>query len=423
MPKYNCPLCKQEVSKKLYEEITGIWQEREKRLKALKEKEKKLEKEAKERKVKFEAEKKKILAKHQKEIKKQRSTQKKEYDQKIKEQKIQLKEKREAIERKFQKKLITETNKILKEQQKQQKQHEKLLKDKFEKEAKEKLSKEKEKVKKQKEIFEKRERIEKNKKERLFQQFSSYRKKADKKIQSLEEQLKKDKTPQVLGLLEEKVFLAKLKETFPNDKFEHTGKGGDISHFIYEKDKMVGTIVYELKKVTHFIKAHITQTFKAKQKREADYGILVTNAKRAKDDYGFSVTKGIIIIHPAGALVLITILRNHLVEISRLKLSREERNRMVKAVLNYIRSPGFRNSLEGIIEDTVDLYNNLQKEIKGHIKDWEFRLNKYRNINSNANEIGTNVIQLLVYEDKKKRLPRKVDIEPIPLPEKIDRPH
>lgn len=96
---------------------------------------------------------------------------------------------------------------------------------------------------------------------------------------------------------------------------------------------------------------------------------------------------------------------------------------MVKAVLDYIRSPGFRNSLEGIIEDTVDLYDNLKKEVKGHIKEWEFRLNKYRNINSNANEIGTNVIQLLVYEDKKKRLPRKVDIEPIPLPEKIDRPH
>jgi hypothetical protein len=35
MAKYYCPLCKQEVSKTLYEKITGIWQEKEKKLAAL----------------------------------------------------------------------------------------------------------------------------------------------------------------------------------------------------------------------------------------------------------------------------------------------------------------------------------------------------------------------------------------------------
>jgi len=426
MPKYNCPLCKQEVSKKLYEEITGIWKEKEIKLKELKEKEKKLKNEAKKMKDKYETNKKLMMEKHQKEMQKQLLSQKKQYDQKIKEQKKQLKEEKEAIENKFQKKLITETNKILREQRAKQKQTEKILKEKFEKQANEKLSKEKEKLQKQVKSFEKQQKLQKNRNERLLKQYKSLQdksenqlKKADKKIKSLEEQLKKNQTPQVLGLLEEKVFLSRLKEAFPNDKFEHTGKGGDIIHFVYEKNKMVGTLVYELKKVAHFYNSHIMQTFKAKQKREADYGILITNAKRTKDDYGFSISKGVIIIHPAGALVLISILREQIIQISRLELSREERNKTIKAVLEYIRGPKFRNSLEGIIQDTIDLYNNLQKEVKGHIKEWEFRIDKYRSINSNANKVGTNVINLLSLE-KQKQPPRKIIIEPIPLPEKID---
>jgi hypothetical protein len=36
MSKYQCPLCKQEVSKALYEKITGIWQEKERQMANLK---------------------------------------------------------------------------------------------------------------------------------------------------------------------------------------------------------------------------------------------------------------------------------------------------------------------------------------------------------------------------------------------------
>ena len=35
MPVFNCPLCKQTVSQKLYEQITGVWKEKQERLKDL----------------------------------------------------------------------------------------------------------------------------------------------------------------------------------------------------------------------------------------------------------------------------------------------------------------------------------------------------------------------------------------------------
>ena len=213
----------------------------------------------------------------------------------------------------------------------------------------------------------------------------------------------------MLGLLEEAVFLKKLAESFPEDRFIHTGKGGDILQYVTYKKKEIGSIVYELKKVANFSKDHITQTLQAKEKREADYGILVTNAKRSKDDAGFSVSKSVIIIHPAAVMVLVTILREHLMTVSRLKLSGEQRKQTVQAVLEYIQSANFKNSVDNIIQDTLDLYEDLRKEVEKHTKTWEFRLSKYRGIYTKTNLIQSKVVYLIGdNENKKKLLPAKM---------------
>lgn len=305
---------------------------------------------------------------------------------------------------------------------------EKILRQQFDNMAKSKIDTEKRKLAKEKSNVEKRESKLKDKNNKLFMQFQSLQVKSrtalersDSTIKLLKEQLKKDQTPQMLGLLNESEFLAKLKQEYPHDEFIHTGKGGDIVHKIIEKGKTIGTIVYELKKVSHFSKDHITQTFEAQQKREADYGILVTNAKRNKEDMGFSTAKGIIIIHPAGALVLIDILRQQLIQISRLKLSQEERNKATKLVLEYVQGATFKNSIENIIEDTKELYENMGKEVKEHIKIWNLRLNKYKNINLKANDIHSHVVQLLSTDKKElKEIEQKSVIEPILLPNKIE---
>jgi hypothetical protein len=274
--------------------------------------------------------------------------------------------------------------------------------------------------------LQRRDRVQMDKYQKLNNQYISLQKRSDgdltrakKKIESLEEQIRKNQTPQVLGLLEERTFLDKLTQEFPADTFEHTGKGGDIVHHIIDRNTEVGIIVYELKKVAAFHKAHIDQTYEAKNKRNADYGILVTNAKRSKDDIGFSVAKGVIIIHPAGAVVLINIIRDQIIKISRLKLSAEKRNQAVKAVLEYVQGQSFRNGIESIIEATKELYLSLTKEINEHTKTWVLRLNKYRDMNSCAYAIETKVVNLLVEERGKTRLP-KDEIVPILLPAKID---
>jgi hypothetical protein len=427
MPKYYCPLCNQPVSKTLYDKITGIWKEREKKLASLRAREKALLKKEKEMRTKFRKDRARLESKYASKMKEQLAKQERNFRVQIKKEKQRVKEEKAKIEEQFQKKITATTEKIIQAERNKQKKNEKVLKQKFEKVADEKFAKERDKLRKRRTKFGRQQRLQKNRNERLLRQYKSLQaksevqlEKASKKIESLEEQLRKEQTSQVLGLLEEKAFLAQLGEGFPNDRYIHTGKGGDITHYVYDRDKKVGTIVYELKKVAKFNRKHILQTFNAKNKRDADYGILVTNARRSKKDSGFSISHGVIIIHPAGALVLIKILRDHLIQIAKLRLTKQERNRTIKAVLEYIRSANFRNSVETIIKDTLDLYKGLQKEVKDHVKHWEFRIDRYRDMNSKAHTIENKVVHLLLLKDRRKKLPKPAAIQSIELPKKIE---
>jgi len=416
MGNFKCPLCGQDVSKNLYEKITGIWKEKEKQMSALKAKERALLAKEKKLKAGFEQEKKKITRQLRASLERQFSGQQRQ----LKRQVALIKKEKAGLEASFRKKISVETNRILRQERARQKGLEKTLKLQFEKAANEKIQAEHRKI-------EKENKLQRNRHEQLARQFRALQKKsmkdmtdANRKIKLLEEQVKKNETPSMLGLLEETVFLNKLKEAFPGDKYEHTGKGGDIVHHVMAGSAEVGVICYELKKVSAFNKAHVTQAYKAKQLRKADYGMLVTNAKRKKDDMGFFVEKGVIIIHPAGAIVLISILRDHLLAISKLKLSRQTREKTINAVLSYIQGPVFKNGIESIIVDTVDLYNSLKKEVKNHVTTWEERLDKYRNIHGQAHTIESKVINLLVAEDHGKKTVVTEEIKSIDLPKRID---
>lgn len=388
---YNCPLCKQEVTKELYEKITGLWSAKEKALKDLKEKEKQIAR-------KFEAKLKQLTSKSISD----QARQKKQFESLLLKKQQEAEKKRKQIEGSFQQKLAAETNRILKQSQAALKDREKALKATIEKSMRKSLDAEKKVIQSRTKSLEKKERIQRDKNQKLLTSFNALKDKSQKdvttlrtKVEKLEEQLKKNETPQMLGLLEEKRFLAELEKNYPHDKFSHTGKGGDILHEVMDKDEKIGTIIYELKKVGKWDKKHVEQTYQAKQDREADYGLLVTNAKSSKNDIGFSTVRGIIIIHPAGAIVLINLLRYQLQNIAKLRLSKAERNKAIQAVMTFVESPKFTNSISNIIDDTIELYNNLQKETKEHIKTWQYRLEKYRNINSKANLIDSSVTKLI----------------------------
>lgn len=488
MGSYCCPLCEQEVSKELYERITGIWQEKEKIKKELQQERKALQHEKLKLKEHLESERKRLIAQQQKNLelalKKQekafsakllqveRESKKKdttmeaerlalqkekaalkdrfeaqqhrlaqqhdrrlalrlEKQEKAFQSKLQAldrnsKRKEAAVEKEFAKKAAAEINNFKREEKAKQYEVLQQLKINVARNAESRLQKAKEAVGKARQDLERRERLHQDRNMKLVKQYQTLQTRSakelearDKKIKSLQEQAQKNQTPQVLGLLEEQTFLDCLRKEFPRDHFEHTGKGGDIVHRISHQGKVAGTIAYELKKVATFQSKHIEQALKAKLIREADYGILVTNAKRSKSESGFFQSRGVIIIDPAGVLVLVSILRENLIQISKLNLSAEERNNTIRAVLDYIQSPVFSNSIRGIIQDTHDLYDGLKKEIQDHAKRWQDRLSKYRAINFQANQVESKVVRLLITDGKKSTMPAQIEMVPIALPSEI----
>ena len=427
MESYLCPLCKQEVSKSIFEKITGIWDEKEKRLQAIKNKEKELKKWEQSLIKKFEDDKKKLTARMDAKFKASLDLKIKAVQKSAQKEQEKLKKEKAALEKTFKNKLAAETNRLL-DQEKLRHQH--LMDDlqkKLEKQAAQKIEKSNKYLKKDMERFEREKKNQANKYNQLNNQFSALQNKSvdeirkrEAKIQLLQEQLRKNKTPSELGFANEKEMLQALQVKFPTDRFDHTGKGGDIVHYIKDGNKEIGIIVYELKKVANFSNSHIQQALTAKQQRNADYAVLVTNAKRSKNDFGFSVTKGVIIIHPAGALTIIAILREQLVTISKLKLSNKQREEATKAVLEYIHSPAFKNSIESIIENTIELYDSMKKEVKDHINTWQDRLNRYNDINIKAIAIENRVVKLISPNGEvKKRLVKDSRITPIGLPAEI----
>ena len=196
--------------------------------------------------------------------------------------------------------------------------------------------------------------------------------KQQEKILNLEKQLKDKTTPQIEGLLYEDQLMEALQKEFPSDKFTNTGKGGDILQEIVLEKEVCGILIFECKKVSHWSSAHVEQAYEAKIKRQAEFAVLVTNAPK-KGSGGFFIEKGVIVVSPGGALAIAGILREQVIKIARLKLSKAQKEEAVEQTLKYLQGAEFKNSLELVIKKTVELYDDLKIECKDHIKIWKKR--------------------------------------------------
>ncbi len=199
------------------------------------------------------------------------------------------------------------------------------------------------------------------------------------RLQELEKQLKRQTTPQMEGLLYEDKLLAELRKRFPEDKYKHTGKGGDILQAVMRKDERAGLIVYECKRYRNYSKKFVKQAFDAMTKRKADFAIVVTNVMK-KGTQGFFVERGVMVVHATGVLSLATVVRTHIVQISEMKLGRLQRDKAIRTTLDYLEGAEFANSLSRIIQESISLAEDLMKEVKDHVTRWKKRHGSYRRV-------------------------------------------
>jgi hypothetical protein len=404
--KYACPLCKKPVSLSLYRKITGIWEERQKLLGNLREQRAGLVQKIRKEKERLRRE--AIRFRRQKTQLIKRAVDKKTRALELQMETLRRKEKQ--IERRTRGEIRRATALAHSQAEKQSsvrfKSLEKRLRASFRKHLREEKGRNAQEAK-----------IKYEKLNNTFRSTLSQMKTKTAQIQAqrqqiieLERQLRKQTTPQIEGLLHEGNLLKELKKHFPEDKFEHPGKGGDIIQVVMQNGQEAGVIVYECKRVRHYSTKHVTQALEAKEKRKADFAILVTNAMK-KGTHGFYTERGVSIIHATGVLSFAHVLRDHLVQIAQMKLGQLQRKEAIRLTLEYLEGPEFANSMDAILRESVSVYDEMMDEVKKHVAGWNKRYISYKKIQEEASRVKSTSKAMLSGEPEYKKL---IQIDTLP---------
>lgn len=210
--------------------------------------------------------------------------------------------------------------------------------------------------------------------------------KANKKILELQEQLKKGKTPQIAGFDYEKEVEKILKQNFPDDSIIPTGKKGDVIQTVNYNKKSVGTILYECKKTEEYQNSFISEIKKHQEIAKADYGVIVTHSTK-QNKSSFFIENDIIVINPLGLLDIAFLLRDMLIQLSIMKLTKEKNEQKGQEILRYMQTGEFKKYMIDTVEKSKSAYNLLIQEVKSHKKNWEERLKIYFVIHQNTQNV------------------------------------
>lgn len=217
---------------------------------------------------------------------------------------------------------------------------------------------------------------------------------ANKKVAELEKQVKEGKTPQISGFDYEKEVQKLLSDSFPGDIVQSTGKMGDVLQQVMLNTEIAGNILYECKKTDKYSNEFINEILRHQELAKADYAVIVTHAQK-KDKSKFFLEGKVIVIDPIGLLDLAVFLRLSLIEMHKMKLTKEETKQKGIEILKYMQAGDFRNYMVGNIEQTRKAYDLLIKEINNHKKDWGERLKIYYTIHQNTQTVRRAVGEIL----------------------------
>ncbi|GIW39493.1 MAG: hypothetical protein KatS3mg076_0070 [Candidatus Binatia bacterium] len=218
------------------------------------------------------------------------------------------------------------------------------------------------------------------------------------KVKTLEErirQLEKGTTPQTEGLEFEETLAQRLAREFRHDSIERKGKNGDVLHFVRFENTTAGIIIYECKRTPKILAQHVRQAYKAKQLRQADFAVLVTTGQK-KGFSGLAQMNGVLVVSPLGAIPLASLLREHLIEMTRARITKEKRAAIAQRLMEYITSPQFKNPIEEVIQATSELQEMIQEEARQHVRIWQKRWDNYQKIRWDSTHIRDN-LQLVIH--------------------------
>lgn len=240
----------------------------------------------------------------------------------------------------------------------------------------------------------KKEKSERERMNKMLQNQAKAIEAGQKKIQELQKQLKEGKTPQIAGFDYEKEVQGMLSENFPEDRIKPTGKKGDVIQFVVLSGNEIGSILYECKKTEKYSNQFIREIKRHQEIAKTDHAVVVTHAlKEGKSR--FFIEENVIVIDPLGLLDVALFLRSSLIDIHKMKLTKEEAKKKGVQILRYMQSGDFRNNMIDTIEKSRQAYELLIKEVNNHKKGWVERIKIYAAIHENAQNVRKSIGEII----------------------------
>jgi hypothetical protein len=192
------------------------------------------------------------------------------------------------------------------------------------------------------------------------------------KVNDLQRALER-KSNEELGEGAEVNLFEALKKEFKGDKIERIPKGApgaDIRHVVMFNGKECGTILYDSKNHKQWRDEHAAKLRKDQLAEKAEHAILSTH-KFPRDTRQLQLRDGVLLANPARVVALVTIIRQHLLQLHTLRISKVQREKKTAALYEFITSVRCKQLLDRVDQRASALLDLQEKEIRWHKNNWE----------------------------------------------------
>lgn len=229
----------------------------------------------------------------------------------------------------------------------------------------------------QKALGEQRESFEKAKLEAVQKEQSKSfedRQKLEKELEKLQRQIKKQRADE-LGEAAELDLLEALRIAFEEDRFRPIDKGAagaDIWHDVINNGQDCGRIIYDSKARGAWRNDYVDKLKEDQLAAKGDHAVLATRVFPAGKRQLHN-QDGVLVTHPARVVAVVGLLREHMIQTHRLRLSSAAREAKTDALYEFINSERCHQLFERfdvLIDDMLELEVTEQKQ---HKKNWNKR--------------------------------------------------
>lgn len=195
------------------------------------------------------------------------------------------------------------------------------------------------------------------------------------KIEALKRQAEQG-SQQLQGEAQELLLEKLLSEKFPFDTIEPVPKGehgGDIVQRVASANgKPCGCILWETKRTKNWSDGWLVKLRDDQRAAKADIAIIISHTL-PKNVETFDLIDSVWIAHPSVAIPIATMLRESLIEVSRVRHSVQGQHTKTELIYQYLTGPQFRHRVEAIVEAFTAMKSDLDKEKRAIQKQWAKR--------------------------------------------------